>query len=82
MASGGEDDRAFVWDRTKSTGDDEDGGQVILKCDGFKDSVVNVAFSHDGTYFAAADMAGNVKVWKLSNGNLIFEFETSDISVG
>ncbi|TRY61942.1 hypothetical protein TCAL_03720 [Tigriopus californicus] len=71
-ASGGEDDLAYVW-HTHT-------GGVVLKCDGFKDSVVFVAFSQDGTYLAAADMAGVIKVWKVATQELTWEFETSDIT--
>lgn len=72
-ASGGEDDLAYVWNTHT--------GEVVLKCDGFKDSVVFVAFSQDGTYLAAADMAGVIKVWKVATQELTWEFETSDITV-
>ncbi len=47
----------------------------------FTDSVVNAAFSHEGTYMAAADMAGIIKVWKLASKEVVCEFETSDITV-
>ena len=52
----------------------------------FKDSVAHVQFSHDGVYLAAADLSGIIKVWKLngdisSNKEIVWEFETSDISV-
>ena len=56
IASGGEDDLAYVWNR--------DDGKIILKCDNFKDSVTQVAFNHDGSYLAAADMSGVIKVRK------------------
>lgn len=71
VASGGEDDHAYVWDRKD--------GSTILKCDGFKDSVTQVAFNHDGSYLAAADMSGVVKVWKMACKEMVWEFETSDI---
>eukprot|EP00095_Tigriopus_kingsejongensis_P003273 maker-scaffold675_size187964-snap-gene-0.28 protein:Tk03273 transcript:maker-scaffold675_size187964-snap-gene-0.28-mRNA-1 annotation:"hypothetical protein DAPPUDRAFT_187565" len=71
-ASGGEDDCAYIWD----TGT----GEVVLKCDGFNDSVVFVAFSHDGSFLAASDMSGVIKVWRTSSKEVIWEFETSDIS--
>jgi WD40 repeat protein len=61
--------------------------QVILESGTqFKDSVVHVQFSNDGMYLAAADLSGVIKVWKLNgditpNREIIWEFETSDISV-
>lgn len=52
----------------------------------FKDSVVHAQFNHDGTYLAVADFSGVIKVWKLNgdlsaNKEIVWEFETSDISV-
>ena len=61
--------------------------QIILESGSqFKDSVVHVQFSNDGMYLAAADLSGVIKVWKLNgdiqkNREIIWEFETSDISV-
>jgi WD40 repeat protein len=61
--------------------------QVLLESGShFKDSVVQAQFSHDGTYLAAADLSGVIKVWKLNgditaNKEIVWEFETSDISV-
>jgi WD40 repeat protein len=73
FATGGEDDRAVV--RDAST------GEVYLDCsDGFKDSVVHVAFSHEGAYFAAADMSGVIRVWKVASKEVVWEFETADIT--
>lgn len=74
VVTGGEDDRAFVWNAASA--------EVVMKCDqGFKDSVVHSAFSHDGAFLAAADMSGVVKVWKMASKDIIWEFETSDITV-
>ena len=72
--TGGEDDRAFGWDAAT--------GEERWRCDaGFKDSVVQARFSHDGSYLAAADMSGVIKVWKVTTKEAVWEFETSDITV-
>ena len=48
----------------------------------FKDSVVQAAFSSkDGAFLAAADMSGVIKVWKVAAKEVVWEFETSDITV-
>ena len=47
-----------------------------------KDSVVQAAFSSkDGAFLAAADMSGVIKVWKVAAKEVVWEFETSDITV-
>lgn len=56
VASGAQDDVCLIWDL--------ESGNVIKKIDGFKDSVTHVKFNHDGSFLAAADMAGNVVVLK------------------
>ncbi|XKL68351.1 hypothetical protein PGB90_003842 [Kerria lacca] len=55
--SGGEDDRAFVWNINT--------GEVLLECKNHTDSVTHVGFSFDGTYVATGDMTGLIQVWKL-----------------
>ncbi len=52
-----------------------------FRCDGFKDSVVHVGFSHKGRYLAAADMSGVVKVWDVETKKVVWEQEISDITV-
>jgi hypothetical protein len=39
--------------------------------------VVHAQFSHDGTYLAVADLSGDI----TANKEIVWEFETSDISV-
>ena len=72
--SGGEDDVALIWDYQT--------GNTILQTQGFKDSVTETKFSHDGMYMAAADMSGLIKVWKKMNSSAtwesVWEFETCD----
>lgn len=75
--TGGEDDKAYVWDIET--------GEVTMTCNEFKDSVIFAAFSFDGTYLAAADMMGAIKVWECKEDEpwpLVFEYETGDITFG
>lgn len=51
-----------------------------MKIDGFKDSVTQVGFSHDGSLCACADMSGVIRVYKVAAKELVWEFETSDIT--
>uniref|UniRef100_H2YSN0 Angio-associated migratory cell protein n=1 Tax=Ciona savignyi TaxID=51511 RepID=H2YSN0_CIOSA len=69
--SGGEDDKAFVWEIIT--------GKVVFECTGYKDSVTCACFNADSTLVAVGDMAGNVKVWKLETKQVIWSFETSDL---
>ena len=55
--------------------------QVISTLDGFKDSVVRTAFSKDGSFYAACDMSGVIKAFKTATHEMVWEFETSDITV-
>eukprot|EP00794_Sanderia_malayensis_P017476 gene17476-19223_t len=70
-ASGGEDDKAFLWK--------VDNGDVIKELTGHKDSVHCVEFSHNGKYLATVDMAGLVQVWLTSDASLSWSFECSDV---
>lgn len=60
-ATGGEDDKVFVWNR--KTGD------VLHENSEHKDTVIEVHFSHDGSYLATGDMAGEIMVHKLQEAN-------------
>lgn len=68
--SGSEDDKAYVWKI--------DSGEVILECTGHSDSVTGVSFSHDSAYLATADMGGNLKVWKMSTKEEIWNFAVGE----
>jgi len=70
--TGGEDDTAYVWDTTN--------GQVLLECTGFEDSVTNVSFSYDGSYFVTGDMSGVIKVWRSSTRELAWNINVADIN--
>lgn len=72
LATGGEDDLAYVWDANN--------GALQFTCNGHKDSVTCMEFSHDGTFLATGDMSGYIQVWKISTASKIWEFETGDLS--
>lgn len=80
-ATGGEDDKAYVWSLET--------GQVVKEVTGHKDSIVFIGFSFDGAYLATADMAGHIQVLKVSTEEnqqqpwpVAFEYDTDDISWG
>jgi len=56
--TGGEDDRAFVWNT--------DTGEVVYQVNDHMDSVISAEFSYDGVYVATADMAGDIQVFKTT----------------
>ena len=63
--SGGGDDRAFLWDTIT--------GLSVLKEEGYKfnESVSATGFSHDGRYFAAGSLDGEIIVGDSMTGELI-----------
>ena len=69
-ATGGGDDLGYVWDITN--------GEMIMKLDGHKDSVTNVAFSVDGTYLATGGMDGQVRIWNVQERKLVVALEGSN----
>ena len=54
--SGGEDDAAWIWNTID--------GSEIAHLSGHTDSVVAVAFSHDGEMVATGGLDGRVRVWR------------------
>lgn len=71
IVTGGEDDKAYVWESPS--------GEVILQCNGHKDSVTCVGFSYDGTYVATGDMSGVIQVWKIAGKSLAWETSVEDL---
>jgi len=76
--SGGEDDRAYVWNYET--------GQCLFECTGHTDSVVSCGFSTDMGFVMSADMAGNVRVFKIpaagdttEMGQLVWDFQCGDM---
>ncbi|KAF7242841.1 hypothetical protein EG68_10531 [Paragonimus skrjabini miyazakii] len=55
LVSGGQDHVAIVWDLQT--------GRIMFTTEKLEDSVTCVAFSSDGNFLAAGDMAGGVRVW-------------------
>ncbi|KAK5970152.1 Angio-associated migratory cell protein [Trichostrongylus colubriformis] len=60
LASGGEDDVAFLWDQHVSDSD------PVLKIE-HDDSVTHVAFNNSQTLLATADMSGKITIVQLSD---------------
>lgn len=79
VATGGEDDKAFVWN--------VETGQEVMECLGHKDSVIFVGFCFDGAHLATADMSGVIKVWKCNLEEttpwpLVFECDEDELCFG
>uniref|UniRef100_A0A1B6IUN7 Uncharacterized protein n=1 Tax=Homalodisca liturata TaxID=320908 RepID=A0A1B6IUN7_9HEMI len=70
--TGGEDEKAYVW--VTQT------GEVVFECEGHKDSVTFVAFSHDGKYLATGDISGYIQVWKVATKTCIMVQVGSDMA--
>jgi len=70
--SGGEDDKAFVWNISD--------GKVLFECSDHHDSVTNALFSHDGIFLATADMSGFIQVWKVATKSAVWNFEVGDLN--
>ena len=73
VASGGEDDLAYIWKRGS--------GEVEHMLENWGDSVNQLAWSNDGGMLAASDMAGLVKVFRVPGFQQIWSFEVGDILV-
>lgn len=70
--TGGEDDKAYVWEIS--------GGEIIHEVTGHSDTVIAAEFSPDGAYLATGDMAGEVQVLKLSQSyKKVWEFSMGDM---
>lgn len=63
VASGGGDDRAFLWHRSDPA--------RVHELSGHADSVTMVAFSSDGKYLASGALDGSVRVWAVDSGALV-----------
>lgn len=71
VASGGQDDMAYIWDIAS--------GDVVLECTGHKDSVTQVKFSYDDRYLATGDMSGLLQVWDVIDKKLIWCYECDEL---
>jgi len=71
VVSGGEDDRAYVWNYKTA--------ERMFECTGHTDSVISCSFSGDSKYVMSCDMAGNIRVFGSTSGKLLWEYECSDV---
>jgi len=72
VASGGEDDKCYVWRSSDCEVEQEVGP--------WGDSVTATEWSRDGAYLAVADMAGLVRVYKWPAVTEVFSQEVGDLS--
>lgn len=70
-ATGGKDDRAFVWNIND--------GQVLFECSGHNQSVVSVGFNSKSTLLASGDLDGSVFIWKIDTGVVVDHRQFSEI---
>lgn len=73
MVTGGQDDSAIIWNISQSA----NGVKCTERCRlrGHTDSVVQVAFSHDGRYLATGSYDGSVRIWAPDSGTLVHALE-------
>nr|XP_019933458.2 angio-associated migratory cell protein-like isoform X1 [Aedes albopictus] len=70
--TGGEDDKAYVWN-TKT-------GETVYEVTGHTDSVIACEFSYDGLYVATGDMAGQIQVFKTTQEyKKVWDFTMGDM---
>lgn len=67
VASGGGDDKAFLWDSTD--------GKTLFELSGHKDSVTSVQFNHNGKLLATSSYDGTIKIWETESGKLLQTLE-------
>ena len=71
-ASGGEDDRSFVW-KTED-------GSLLFECTGHGDSVVVVRFNCSCKLLATGDMKGLIKIWDLQTASCVADFDMEELT--
>eukprot|EP01064_Diplonema_japonicum_P036733 TRINITY_DN8365_c1_g1_i1.p1 TRINITY_DN8365_c1_g1~~TRINITY_DN8365_c1_g1_i1.p1 ORF type:complete len:430 (+),score=146.58 TRINITY_DN8365_c1_g1_i1:64-1353(+) len=74
VASGGEDDKAFLWKVDPSNPGPTD-VEPLFELTGHTDTVICVAFSFDGSILATGGMDGRVMLWNPTDGSLISTLE-------
>lgn len=60
LASGGGDELALLWEA--------ESGRIVHELTGHTDTVIGVAFNHDGTLLASAGFDGVAKIWLVDSG--------------
>lgn len=73
LVTGGQDDVAVLWTVEEHSA----GPRCVERCrlEGHTDSVVQVAFSHDGAFVATGSYDGTVKIWAAPGGALVHSLE-------
>ncbi|XP_055626285.1 angio-associated migratory cell protein [Toxorhynchites rutilus septentrionalis] len=70
--TGGEDDKAYVWNTET--------GETIFEVTGHTDSVIACEFSYDGVYVATGDMAGMIQIFKTTQEyKKVWDFTMGDM---
>lgn len=70
IATGGEDDRAYIW-RAQD-------GSVRCRMEGHSDTVSSVRFSNDGHLLTTAGLDGAVKLWRVEDGRHLADLDGAD----
>jgi len=75
VASGGQDDKAFIWRVGQDAFESTDGSLGTSILEGHTDTVACIAFNCQGTHVATGGMDGLVKVWEAGSGRLVQTLE-------
>ncbi|MEW5307991.1 MAG: hypothetical protein WDW36_010356 [Sanguina aurantia] len=81
VATGGQDDTAFIWRVGQDAFEDTAGTLSTLELTGHTDTVGSLAFNSTGTLLATGGLDGMVKIWGAQSGALHHTFEGSGSSI-
>eukprot|EP01111_Echinosteliopsis_oligospora_P007756 TRINITY_DN2303_c0_g1_i3.p1 TRINITY_DN2303_c0_g1~~TRINITY_DN2303_c0_g1_i3.p1 ORF type:complete len:242 (+),score=79.84 TRINITY_DN2303_c0_g1_i3:51-776(+) len=73
IVTGGEDDKAIVWNMTS--------GEKLHELSEFKESVTAAAFNHNGELFAAGSLGGYIGVYNSTTAELVAHLEGTDSGI-
>eukprot|EP00475_Leptophrys_vorax_P044333 TRINITY_DN884_c0_g1_i1.p1 TRINITY_DN884_c0_g1~~TRINITY_DN884_c0_g1_i1.p1 ORF type:complete len:418 (-),score=114.52 TRINITY_DN884_c0_g1_i1:77-1330(-) len=79
LASGGGDDKAYLWTTQSKQSSDSDDKKDLVDCSvlyeyaGHTDSIVDIGFNFDGSLLATAGMDATVRIWSVNTGKLVKE---------